>query len=225
MTAVQERRLRELRSRMLVRAFDYRQRRHARGVWFRFRRLLTFAKEASALPCEEAERLVAEGYRPEPLGRELEPSRVILFAPGERLAGIVSARALAVRLSAELLSAECVALVPFEAEAGSAAGRAQAGPVTICEAIAGRVILEFDYDRRRRVVQPYCHGVTTTGQETLRAVQIGGETRSGGFGYGKLFAVAKMRNLRLTDRSFVPDDPDYNPDDSAMAEIHCRVER
>ena len=45
MTAVQERRLREFRSRMLVRAFDHRQRRHAR-VWFRLRRVLTFASEA-----------------------------------------------------------------------------------------------------------------------------------------------------------------------------------
>ena len=51
MTAVQERRLREFRSRILVRAFDYQQRRHARDVWFRFRRVLAFAREAySILP-------------------------------------------------------------------------------------------------------------------------------------------------------------------------------
>jgi hypothetical protein len=98
----------------LVRAFDYRQRRHARGVWFRLRRVLTFAKEAYALPIGEANRLVAEGYRPEAVGRELEPTRVILFVPVERVAEISKARPLAVRLSAEVLSAECLALVPFE---------------------------------------------------------------------------------------------------------------
>ena len=49
-TAVQERRLRELRSRVLVRAFDHRQRRHARGVWFRLRRVLALAREAYAVP-------------------------------------------------------------------------------------------------------------------------------------------------------------------------------
>ena len=99
----------------MVRAFEYRQRRLARGVWFRFRRVLAFAKEAYAIPPEEAVRLIAEGHRPEPLGHELEPSRVILFVTAERVVGIVAARPLAVRLSAELLAAECLALVPFEA--------------------------------------------------------------------------------------------------------------
>jgi len=117
-TAVQERRLRELRSRVLVRAFEYRQRRHARGVWFRLRRVLAFAREAYVLPRSEAERLIAEGHQPEPVGRELEPARIILYVPRECVAGIASARPLAVRLSAEMLSAEFLALVPFEVEAG-----------------------------------------------------------------------------------------------------------
>jgi hypothetical protein len=118
-TATQERRLREMRSRVLVRAFEYRQRRHARGVWFRLRRVLAFAKEARVLPREEAERLIDEGYRPEPVGRELEPPRIIMFVPAERMARIASARPLAVRLSAELLSAECLALVPFPLPPGA----------------------------------------------------------------------------------------------------------
>jgi hypothetical protein len=113
MTAVQERRLRELRSRVLVRAFDHRQRRHARGVWFRLRRVLALARDAYALPRDEAERLMAEGHRPDPVGQELEPPRVVLFVPAERVAEIASARPLAVRLSADLLSAECLALVQF----------------------------------------------------------------------------------------------------------------
>jgi hypothetical protein len=75
--------------------------------------VLAFAGEAYALPRDEGERLVVEGYRPDPVGRELEPSRIVLFVPAERVARIASARPLAVRLSAELLSAECLALVPF----------------------------------------------------------------------------------------------------------------
>jgi len=112
------RRLRELRSRVLVRDFDYRQRRLARGVWFRLRRVLAFASEAYVLPRDEAGRLIAEGHVPEPVGRELEPPRVILYVPRERVAAIASARPVAVRLSAEVLSAEFLALVPFEVEAG-----------------------------------------------------------------------------------------------------------
>ncbi len=67
-----------------------------------------------ALAREEGERLIAEGHRPELVAQELEPPRAILFVPSERVASIASARPLAVRLSAELLSAECLALVPFE---------------------------------------------------------------------------------------------------------------
>jgi hypothetical protein len=118
-TAAQERRLRELRSRWLVRGFAHRQRRHARGVWPRLRRVLAFASEAYALPRGEAERLIAEGHRPDPVGRELEPSRIIFFLSAERVAEIPSARPLAVRLSAELLSTECLALVPFHDDTGA----------------------------------------------------------------------------------------------------------
>jgi hypothetical protein len=114
-TAVQERRLRELRSRVLVRTFEYRQRRHARGVWFRLRRLLALTSRAYAVPRQEAERLIAEGCRPDPVGWELAPSRLILVVPPSRAAQIPSARPLAVRLSAELLAAECLVLVPFPA--------------------------------------------------------------------------------------------------------------
>jgi hypothetical protein len=112
-TASQARRLREMRSRWIVRGFDHRQRHHARGVWFRLRRVLTFASEAYALPRHEAEMLLAEGYRPESVGRELEPPRIIVFVPHERVARIGSARPLVVRLTADVLSAECLALVPF----------------------------------------------------------------------------------------------------------------
>jgi hypothetical protein len=58
-------------------------------------------------------------HQPEPVARELEPPRVILFVPAARVARIAAARRLAVRLSAELLSAECLALVPFETEIGA----------------------------------------------------------------------------------------------------------
>ena len=106
-----------MRSRLLVRSWEYRQRRHAHGVWFRLRRVLADARESYVIPAEEAERLVAEGHRLEPVGDELAPAKRILFIPADRIARIGSARPVAVRLSAELLAAECLALVPFEAAA------------------------------------------------------------------------------------------------------------
>jgi hypothetical protein len=112
-TATQERRLREMRSRVLVRAYEYRQRRHARGVWYRLRSVLALAREAYVIPRAEADELVQEGLRPEPVGHELEPPRIIVFVPGARLARIAAARQVPVRLSAEVLSAEGLALLPF----------------------------------------------------------------------------------------------------------------
>jgi hypothetical protein len=121
-----ERRLREFRSRILIRAWDYRQRHHARGVWFRLRLVLANARDAYVIPREEALKLIAEGLRPEPVGQELEPPRLILFVSAERVASIADARPLPVRLDAELLGAECLALTPFEIESRGSTSSAPA---------------------------------------------------------------------------------------------------
>ena len=113
-----EQRVTQLRSRVLIRAWDYRQRRHARGVWFRLRRVLADARTAHVIPSDEARRLIAEGYPPEPVGAELEPPKVIVFVPADRLARMASARPVPVRLGGECLSAECLALTPFDSARG-----------------------------------------------------------------------------------------------------------
>jgi hypothetical protein len=114
MRPVLERRVRQLHARVLVRSWEYRQRRHARGVWFRLRRVLADASAAFVIPLDEARKLIAEGHRDEPVGHELEPPKLIVFAQADRLAQIASARSMPVRLSGELLEAECLALTPFE---------------------------------------------------------------------------------------------------------------
>lgn len=121
MTAALQRRVEAIRRRVLVRSWEYRQRRHARGVWFRLRRLLADASAAFVIPGDEARVLLAEGLRAEPVGESLEPRKLILFVPADRVARIASARPVPVRLGRELLEAECLALTPFDAE-----GRRQA---------------------------------------------------------------------------------------------------
>jgi hypothetical protein len=116
-SAALERRLRQHRSRVLVRSWDYRQRRHARGVWYRLRRLLADADAVFEVSREDARRLLDEGCRPASVGAELEPPKLIVAATAERVSRLASARPLAVRLNAELLGAECLALVPFDPDA------------------------------------------------------------------------------------------------------------
>jgi hypothetical protein len=93
----------------------------------------------------------------------------------------------------------------------------------LCQAIATKTLLAFTYDGRPRVVAPYCHGFTRGGDEVLRAVQLRGSSRSGHFASGKLWSVSKMRLVRTLEEHFVADDPDYEPNDNAMARVHCRV--
>lgn len=105
------RRARQIRANALVRRWEYRQRHHARGVWFRLRRLLADACSAWRLSEQDALQLTAEGYRPEPVGEQLEPRTVILFVPEERLFTLASRREVGLRLSAELLQSRFLALV------------------------------------------------------------------------------------------------------------------
>ncbi len=93
----------------------------------------------------------------------------------------------------------------------------------ICAAISKRKLLTFVYRGHPRVVAPYCHGWTRAGSQVLRAVQVRGSSASGGYDFGKLFTVAAMMDIRLTDESFEPNDPDYEPEDEAIPRIHCRI--
>ncbi len=113
MTDDLERRVRQVQSRVAVRTWGYRQRHHAKGVWMRLRRTLADAQSVYLIPDSEAKRLLAEGFRPEAVGRELEPPKVILFAPAERVVRITGAREIPVRLDVALLEAPALVLVRF----------------------------------------------------------------------------------------------------------------
>jgi hypothetical protein len=104
-------RARRIQQRLVVRAWEYRQRAHARGVWFRLRRVLADADRAFVVEPSDASALVRLGIRPEPAGLELHPPRQLFFVPPQVLAELGSAREIPVRLSAELLHAKHVALL------------------------------------------------------------------------------------------------------------------
>lgn len=113
----------------------------------------------------------------------------------------------------------------MRAAGGLSPPRSSVAAPLICEAIRKRVRLEFSYDGKLRVVEPYCHGWGDKGEEKLRAHQVrGGSSQGGkGFGFGKLWSVEKIVGPRLLDEPFKPNDPNYNPNDSAMTRIHCRI--
>ena len=108
-------RARVVRTRAAVRSWEYRQRNLAAGVWFRLRRMLADAREALVISDEDARRLIAEGYRPEPCGRQVAPEKTILFVDEPRLATLTGCRSIPVGLGPEFLAARAIALVPFDA--------------------------------------------------------------------------------------------------------------
>jgi hypothetical protein len=118
MKAGLERRLREHRQRMLIRSWRYRQRHLAHGVWFRLRRTLVDARGVYVISSDDARALLDEGFVPEPVGRELEPNKTIVFVPQDRIDGLASARAISPRLSTELLGAPHLALTRFAGRSG-----------------------------------------------------------------------------------------------------------
>ncbi len=111
--ADRERRARGVRSRAATRAWEYRQRHHAGGTWHRLRLLLAEARECWLIPEQEAERLLREGFVPDPVGHELEPPKEIFVLPADRIVRLTERREVRVGLSAELLAARYLALVPF----------------------------------------------------------------------------------------------------------------
>src|SRR4051794_737337 len=118
----------------------------------------------------------------------------------------------------------------MDSKKGSSAANQAGGEVVvylasklICRAIKERLVLEFDYDGFHRVVQPYCHGRTSFGRESLRAIQVAGWSRTPSIESGKLWTVAKMTNVKISGEPFLPDDRHYNAQDSALTTIHCRI--
>jgi len=114
MSAVLERRLREQRARVLIRAHDYRQRRHAHGVWLRLRRVLADASAAYAVSADDARALVAEGHAVQPVGAELEPPKLIVTVAADRVPAMAGAVPVPIRMGEELLAASFLVLVPFD---------------------------------------------------------------------------------------------------------------
>ncbi|MBU7023834.1 MAG: hypothetical protein HXS40_06670 [Theionarchaea archaeon] len=93
----------------------------------------------------------------------------------------------------------------------------------LCSAIHQKLLLTFVYGGPR-TAEPYCYGVSAAGRELLRAYQVEGYSESDNPQGWKLFHVAKMMNLHVSDISFAGTRPEYNPRDPAMEVIYYSLE-
>lgn len=93
----------------------------------------------------------------------------------------------------------------------------------ICNAVASRSIIQFDYGGGRRTVEPHAHGVSSAGNEVLRAYQVSGYSSSGSSPPWRLFVVSRITNITVTSGVFTQNRPLYDPDDDGMVQVHCHV--
>ncbi|MEZ4222217.1 MAG: hypothetical protein R3B13_14875 [Polyangiaceae bacterium] len=109
-------RLDAMRARRSILRWEFRQRNLAKGVWFRLRRRLADAERVFVITPESAAQLIGEGIEPLAVGQQLQPPLNLFVLSGDRAVRLAEAREIAVRLSAELLTARNLVLVPFSGE-------------------------------------------------------------------------------------------------------------
>lgn len=93
----------------------------------------------------------------------------------------------------------------------------------ICGAIAGRRLVEFDYDGHHRVVQPAAAGPhATTRNPVLRGYQVGGTGKTRVVPFWDLFLVGKITNWTVLDETFEDDPPGYKKGDQHI-DVECEL--
>lgn len=92
----------------------------------------------------------------------------------------------------------------------------------ICKAIENKNLVEFFYGGGIRIVEPHCHGITTAGNEGLRAFQVKGYSSSGTMGW-KMFDLKKATNIKMLDETFPGPRQGYKRGDRGMSKIYCEL--
>jgi len=96
----------------------------------------------------------------------------------------------------------------------------------ICGAIGERKVIQFRYSNKIRVVEPYVCGISALNKYILRGFQTGGQSSSSRKLGWRLFELANMTNLEITEAEFSGFGGarrSYNPKDPAMKQIFCRI--
>lgn len=84
------------------------------------------------------------------------------------------------------------------------------------DAINERRMIELNYDPGYRLVEPHAYGLSSQGNELLRAYQIEGASASGEPRNWKLFRVDRITGFEVLGERFDDSRPGYRPGDSAM---------
>ena len=96
--------------------------------------------------------------------------------------------------------------------------------LVICDAIRARRLLRFVYEGYERVVEPHLYGVNSAGHEALSGYLVRGWSASETAPGWRTYLVDQMRDTAALADPFTGTREGYNPDDSRMIRIHCRLD-
>jgi hypothetical protein len=89
-------------------------------------------------------------------------------------------------------------------------------------AIKNHQLLQFYYDGGIRAVEPHCYGLTTKGNEGLRAFQVSGYSSTTTLGW-KMFDLSKATSIIILDQTFVNPRVGYKRGDKGMKTIFSEI--
>lgn len=92
----------------------------------------------------------------------------------------------------------------------------------LCRAITDKRLVQFKYDGRSRIVEPFCCGATTNGNYVLRGFQIRGSDKTKPLCW-RLYELSEISQMSVTQHGFKGNRQDYNPEDPTITEIFCRI--
>lgn len=92
----------------------------------------------------------------------------------------------------------------------------------LCQAIAEKYLVQFKYDGRLRIVEPFACGLSSANNHVLRGFQIRGTDKTKPLCW-RLYELAEISQLNITKHNFKGNRKEYNPYDAAMTEIFCRI--
>lgn len=88
--------------------------------------------------------------------------------------------------------------------------------------LENRNVIRFYCENELRVVEPQCYGITTAGNEGLRAFQTDGYSSSGKMGW-KTYDLGKAENIEITNDTFQNPRIGYEKGDKGMDEIFIEL--
>jgi hypothetical protein len=92
----------------------------------------------------------------------------------------------------------------------------------LCRAISDKFLVQFKYDGRSRIVEPFACGISTADNYVLRGFQIRGSDKTKPLCW-RLYELSQMSQLSITQHNFKGKREDYNPHDPLIAEFFCQI--